>query len=81
MRGWMHLLVVLAAAVVQAAPNQQVFQHHAAPDLKPAFDTSNSTGNLIFWSVNSLLQHWPNNRYINGMATFRKTPHRYIDAR
>ena len=73
MRGWTCLLVILAAAAIGGASDQQVFQQHAVPGLKPAqraSDKANSTGNLIFWSVNSLLQHWPNTRYINGEVTF-----------
>ena len=69
MYGWTRLLVILAAAAVQASSDQQLFQQHATPGLKPvqrASDKANSTGNLIFWSVSSLLQHWPNTRYING---------------
>lgn len=72
MGGWTRLLVILAAAAVGATSDQQVFQQHAAPDLKPAqglSDKVNSTGNLIFSSVNSLLKLWPNARYINGMVT------------
>ena len=73
MRVLTRLLVALTAAVVVVASDQQVFQQHAAPGSKSAqwaSDKTNSTGNLVFWSVSSLLQHWPNNRYINGMVTF-----------
>jgi len=31
----------------------------------------NTTGNLIFDTVYSLLQHWPNTRYRNGALIFR----------
>jgi hypothetical protein len=30
----------------------------------------NATGNLIFDTVHSLLQHWPNTRYRNGTCHF-----------
>jgi len=30
----------------------------------------NSTSNLVFETVNSLLQHWPNTRYRNGKFNF-----------
>ena len=76
MRGLTRLLIALAAAVVVAASDQQVFQQPATTGPKPAqkaSDKTNSTGNLIFWSVSSLLQHWPNNRYINGTVTSRLT--------
>ena len=74
MRGWTRVLIILAAVAVQATPDQQLFQQPAASGVKPVqrvFDRTNSTGNLIFWSISSLLQHWPNTRYINGMVTFR----------
>ena len=74
MRGWAPLLVTLTTAAAGVASDQRVFQNHAAPGLEPAqrvFDKGNSTGNLIFRSVSSLLQVWPNTRYINGMVTFR----------
>ena len=75
MHAWTHLLVVLMAAGVGVANDQQVVQQLAAPAsalAQGAYDNeTNSTGNLIFWSVNSLLQNWPNTRYINGMVTFR----------
>jgi len=77
MRGLTRLLAALAAAVVVAASDQQVFQQPTTAGSKPAqraSDKTNSTGNLIFWSVSSLLQHWPNNRYINGIVTSRLTP-------
>ena len=73
MRGWKCLLVILAAAVAGVTPDQQAFQQHAVSDPSPAQKTpekAGSTGNLIFWSINSLLQFWPNTRYINGMMTF-----------
>jgi hypothetical protein len=73
MRGWTRLFVVLAAATVGAAFYQQFFQEHALPGLdlaQRAPDKTNSTGNLIFWSISSLLQHWPNTRYINGAVMF-----------
>ncbi|KAF9653761.1 hypothetical protein BDM02DRAFT_3086829 [Thelephora ganbajun] len=69
MRGWTYLLVIPVVAVLGTASGQQAFLQHAASGLKPAqraSDKANSTGNLIFWSVSSLLQHWPNTRYING---------------
>ena len=69
MRNWARLLVISAVAAVGAASDQQPFQQHAAP--VRAFDKTSSTGNLIFSSVSSLLQHWPNTRYITGMTTFR----------
>lgn len=72
MRGLGRILVALTAAAAVAASDQQVFQQNSTPGSKPAQKTSdkaNSTGNLIFWSVSSLLQHWPNNRYINGIVT------------
>lgn len=72
MRGWTRLLVIFAAAAVRATSEQHGFQQHAVPGLKKGFDKTTSTGNLIFWSVSSLLQHWPNTRYINGMATVRQ---------
>ena len=65
MRGWSRLLLILAAAAVRVTADQQVFQQHAAAS---ASDKTNSTGNLIFWSVSSFLQHWPGTRYINGMV-------------
>ena len=75
MLGWTRLgLTILTAAAVQASSDQQLFQQHAAPGLKPvqrASDKANSTGNLIFWSVSSFLQHWPNSYHVNGMAMFR----------
>ena len=74
MRSLAHLLVVIAAAAVRVASDQQVLQHYAAPGLGPtdrAFNKINSTGNLMFWSVSSLLQQRPNTRYINGMVTFQ----------
>ena len=76
MRAWTCLLVILAAAAVGVTSDQRVFQQHTAPGPRPAqraSDKANSTGNLIFWSVNSLLQHWPNTRYVNGMLTSRQT--------
>ena len=76
MRSWASLLVILTVAAVVAASDQQVLQQHAVPRLESVQRTSartNSTGNLIFWSVNSLLQHWPNTRYITGMETSRWT--------
>ncbi|KAF9788174.1 hypothetical protein BJ322DRAFT_611735 [Thelephora terrestris] len=70
MRRLTNLLVVFVAAAARVAANdQQVFRQHATPDSKLAqrtYDQASSTGNLIFWSVNSLLQQWPNTRYING---------------
>ena len=74
MRVWTCLLAILAAATVGVTSDQQVFQKHVAPGLEPAqraSDKTNSTGNLIFWSIASLLQSWPNTRYINGMVVFR----------
>ena len=74
MRRWTPLLVILAVAVVGATSDQQIFQQYAAPgpmQAQRASDKTNSTGNLIFWSVSSLLQLWPNNRYINGTVTFQ----------
>jgi hypothetical protein len=71
--GWTRLLIALITAAVGTASDQQVFQQHTSPGFRPAqraSDTTNSTGNLIFWSVNSLLQQWPNTRYINGVMTF-----------
>ena len=73
MRGWTHPLLVLAAAAVGVISDQRAFQKLPASGSGPAqraFNRANSTGNLIFWSVNSLLQHWPNTRYVNGMVTF-----------
>jgi hypothetical protein len=32
--------------------------------------SENATGNLIFDTVHSLLQHWPNTRYRNGTCHF-----------
>ena len=75
MRGWTRLLVILVATAI-GATSDQVFQQHAAPGPMPAqraSDNANLTGNLVFWSANSLLQLWPNNRYINGTVTFRQT--------
>ena len=63
---WTHLFI-LAAAALGVTSDQRVFQQHPAR----TSDKANSTGNLIFWSVNSLLQFWPNTRYTNGMVTFR----------
>ena len=74
MRGLTRLLVILAAAAVRATTDQKAFQQHAPPGLKTAFDKTSSAGNLIFWSIDSLLQHWPNSRYVMGMVTFRWTP-------
>ena len=79
MHRWTCFLLILAASAVRAISDQRVFQQHAGPgsDLKPTQRASgmvNSTGNLIFWSVNSLLQHWPNTRYVNGTAMFRCAP-------
>lgn len=75
MHAWNYLPAVLLSAAVGVANDQQVFRQHAAPHIKltrGAYDTvKNSTGNLIFWSVNSLLQHWPNTRYINGTGSFQ----------
>ena len=74
MHSWTRLLAILVAAAAGAAPDQQVFQQHAAQGLKQVQRTSdqtNSTANLIFWSVSSLLQHLPNTRYINGMVAFQ----------
>ena len=84
MRGWTHLLAALAAATVGTAYDQQVFQQRTDPGLgstQRASDTTNSTGNLIFSSVNSLLQQWPNTRYINGMMAFRYTALTCVDVR
>lgn len=71
MRKWTRLLAILAIAAVGATSDQQVPLQRTAPGLGPTqvLDKTNSTGNLIFWSVNSFLQHWPNTRYINGMVT------------
>ena len=74
MRVWTCLLAILAAATVGVTSDQQVFQKHVVSGPEPAqrvSDKTNSTGNLIFWSVASLLQSWPNTRYINGMVVFR----------
>ena len=81
MRGWARLLVILAATAVRAIPDQQVFHQHTAPSLKIGFNKTNSTGNLIFWSVSSFLQHWPNTRYINGTVTFWQIPVQRADVR
>jgi hypothetical protein len=84
MRGWTRLFVALTAAVVGTASDQQVFQQrtgHGLGQVQRASDTTNSTGNLIFSSVNSLLQQWPNTRYINGMMTFRYSPLKRVDVR
>ena len=84
MRGWTRLLVILAAVTVGSASDQQIFQQHAASGTRPvhrASDKANSTGNLVFWSVSSFLQHWPNTRYINGMATFWQIPVQRADVR
>jgi hypothetical protein len=35
---------------------------------------ANATGHLVFETANSLLQHWPNTRYRNGMS--ENTEHR-----
>ena len=73
MRGWTCLSAILAAVTIEVTSGQHAFQQHTASGLWPAQEASgekNSTRNLIFWSVNSLLQHWPNTRYISGMATF-----------
>lgn len=74
---WIRLLVVLATAT-GAMSSQHFFQQHAAQDsesVRSAPDAMvNSTENLIFWSVSSLLQQWPNTRYINGMAMFQPKP-------
>ncbi|KAJ7262775.1 hypothetical protein B0H12DRAFT_1104389, partial [Mycena haematopus] len=43
----------------------------AAPDewnLK-TFPSPNATGHLVFDTVSSLLQHWPNTKYYNGVCT------------
>ena len=72
MRALACLLAILAAAAVGVTSDQQVFQQHVSPGLEPprrASDRTNSTGNLIFWSIASLLQFWPNTRYVNGMFT------------
>ena len=65
MLAWTCLLAILAAAAVGITSGQQVFQQHVSPGL----EMTNSTGNLIFWSIASLLQFWPNTRYVNGMFT------------
>ena len=80
MRGWTRLLVVLTAAAVGATPDQYAFQQYTAPGLRQAQRT-NSTGNLVFGSVNSLLQRWPNTRYINGLLTTHQTSFWRIDMR
>ena len=71
---WTHPLVVLAvAAVAGAMASQQFFQ--GSESVQRAPDTErNSTANLVFWSVSSLLQQWPNTRYANGMLTFQPRP-------
>ena len=72
MRAWTCLLGIVAAGMVGATSDQQVLQRHAASDPQPAqrvLGNTNSTGNLIFSSVNSLLQFWLNTRYINGTVT------------
>ncbi|KAJ7160018.1 hypothetical protein C8R43DRAFT_1086878 [Mycena crocata] len=51
-----HLLGVTCAARI---PLQTTHDLQAQPD-------ANATGHLIFETVNSLLQHWPNTRYRNG---------------
>ena len=78
MRHRARLLVVLVAAAAGTVSGQQPLQQHAvrgsesvqrAPDAK-----INSTTNLIFWSVFSLLQQRPNTRYLNGMVPFQPKP-------
>ena len=84
MCGWTCLMVILAAIAVGAASgsDQKSFQQHAALSLMPAqraFDNTNSTGNLIFWSINSLLQVWPNGRYTAGTVTLQLTSLQRVD--
>lgn len=70
MHCWLH---ILAAAAVVVADDQVRFRQQVGAGLESArgsYQEGNSTGNLIFWSVNSLLQHWPNTRYTNGTVTF-----------
>ena len=70
MHCWLH---ILAAAAVVVADDQVRFRQQVDADLESArgsYQKGNSTGNLIFWSVNSFLQHWPNTRYTNGTVTF-----------
>jgi hypothetical protein len=61
---WCLFNVVIAFKVVFAFP-QVAFK---AADGSP-WDTQvsrNATGNLIFQSISSLLQHWPNTKHPNG---------------
>ncbi|KAJ7027118.1 hypothetical protein C8F04DRAFT_1399656 [Mycena alexandri] len=74
----MHLLTLLGLSALQRLSATQIplgppdFQRNLTPDTqwqdlsaRPRAD-ANSTGNLIFDTVHSFLQHWPNTRYRNG---------------
>ncbi|KAJ7052576.1 hypothetical protein C8F01DRAFT_1221901 [Mycena amicta] len=63
----MRRVAFVAAAVLLAKANQVPFRFdELSPwnlDLPP---NVNATGHLVFETVSSLLQHWPNTRYRNG---------------
>lgn len=70
----MRLRPLNALALLAPAPAALAGQAPFASARLPAGDWSfarappaNATGHLIFDTVRSLLQHWPNTRYRNGM--------------
>ncbi|KAJ7081125.1 hypothetical protein B0H15DRAFT_855118 [Mycena belliarum] len=64
----MHILILVLVTALPAAirATQAAFQSDAQWSDLSASPSPNATGHLIFDTVSSLLQHWPNTRYRNG---------------
>ena len=60
-------IVLLTPTLATQVPFNSVDRHNVDEWCLNKLPNPNATGNLVFETVHSLLQHWPNTRMRNGM--------------